>query len=226
MQPMNGLETLEALRRMPEHRDAVIVACTAHTSDSEYQRLVSAGFNHILHKPLTIEQLKQAYRPKNRHHLNTIQSNEPPPLEKSIKALPNDSAKTNNGNLTSKPPLPKFDVAAAIANAGGKTHIARKIFSLLIEELSSIIREDKLSTNKRDELIERVHQLNGATAISGATEMKALCDELESRLKQDRSPKLSDITLTKRDELNIYVRDFYTWACATEQDTLFSRHQK
>ena len=52
VQPYNGFEMLEQLRRSPRYDDTPIVALTASVMNEEVQQLKVAGFNGCLSKPV------------------------------------------------------------------------------------------------------------------------------------------------------------------------------
>lgn len=55
VQPYNGFEMLNMLRKLPQLYDTPIVALTASVMNEEIQQLKSSGFNGCLSKPLDLE---------------------------------------------------------------------------------------------------------------------------------------------------------------------------
>ncbi len=58
MPGMSGEAVCRALRADPRHADLPIVAYTAHAMNEELQRILSAGFDDILVKPINIATLR------------------------------------------------------------------------------------------------------------------------------------------------------------------------
>lgn len=63
MPGMSGVEALAAVRSNPAWAGHWVVAYTAHALPEETQRLVDLGFDRVLVKPVTIEQLEAALAP-------------------------------------------------------------------------------------------------------------------------------------------------------------------
>ena len=63
MPGISGVEVLTALRADARHAGQWILACTAHALPEETEQLVQAGFDRVLVKPITIEQLEAALAP-------------------------------------------------------------------------------------------------------------------------------------------------------------------
>jgi CheY-like chemotaxis protein len=57
MPGMNGEEVCRRIREMEATRNLHVVAYTAHAMESEKQRIMSAGFNDIVIKPVSIQEL-------------------------------------------------------------------------------------------------------------------------------------------------------------------------
>lgn len=55
--PMDGIDLLDALRKLPHCKDVPAVALTAHALPGDRERFLDAGFDRYLSKPFTAEQL-------------------------------------------------------------------------------------------------------------------------------------------------------------------------
>lgn len=60
MPGIDGEEVCRRIRANPAHAGLRVVAYTAHAMESEKQRIMSAGFDEILIKPITIQSLLTA----------------------------------------------------------------------------------------------------------------------------------------------------------------------
>ena len=59
MHEMDGVETCRRVREDLKLTDLKIAAYTAHSMDDDRERLLAAGFNHVLIKPLFADDLKR-----------------------------------------------------------------------------------------------------------------------------------------------------------------------
>ncbi|MEZ5318925.1 MAG: response regulator [Vicinamibacterales bacterium] len=62
MPVMDGLETLEAIRRSPAHADLPVLLMTAHADEARVRRAVELGILDLLVKPFTHETLRERVR--------------------------------------------------------------------------------------------------------------------------------------------------------------------
>lgn len=53
MPEMNGYELAEALRKLPEHRDTIMIAITGYSMYEDRERALAAGFDAHLVKPIS-----------------------------------------------------------------------------------------------------------------------------------------------------------------------------
>lgn len=60
MPALDGEEVCKRIRASEQWRGMRVVAYTAHAMESEKSRIMQAGFDDILIKPITAQQLKQA----------------------------------------------------------------------------------------------------------------------------------------------------------------------
>ena len=56
---MDGFQATTLIRRQPETRDSLIIACTAHNPTRWRQQALDAGCNGVLHKPVDFNELEQ-----------------------------------------------------------------------------------------------------------------------------------------------------------------------
>ncbi len=60
MPDMSGMEACRRIRSNPAWKDVRVIAYTAHAHDDERQRYLSAGFDEIITKPVTVGSLTAA----------------------------------------------------------------------------------------------------------------------------------------------------------------------
>ena len=107
------------------------------------------------------------------------------PIEDPIKA---QMARTPLRPSTRQRRDQSVDVAQGIERAGGKPDLAEELFSMLLEQLIQDRRElpALMDAGNREELLERVHKLHGATRYCGVPELRGAAEQLETALKQDK----------------------------------------
>ena len=159
MQPMDGIALVKAIRQLKRYQSTPIIACTAHTSDEEFRMLIDSGFDKVTYKPIMEQQIT------------------------ALKAVIFESKLTTND--AAKPLVaPIFDIQHAIDKTAGNPSTALRIFNLLIVELNQAIKDKKtLMSEHQDFVIDYIHKLHGAAAMTGTTALKNQLNECETLLK-------------------------------------------
>jgi len=62
MPEMDGYETMEALRKIPDQRNVPIIALTAKAMKEDRRKCIEAGANDYMAKPIVIEKLLSLLR--------------------------------------------------------------------------------------------------------------------------------------------------------------------
>ena len=159
MQPMDGIELVKAIRQLDSYQSAPIIACTAHTSDEEFRVLIDAGFDKVTHKPI---------------------------MEQQIKALKGLLFESMNGQASSteQASLSVFNIDQAIRKTDGNIKNARRIFELFLNEIEQAITvKNQVADDKLENIIDFVHKLHGAAAMTGTTALKNQLNQCETVLK-------------------------------------------
>ncbi|WP_236037026.1 response regulator [Marinomonas vulgaris] len=161
MPEMDGMETTQHLRKLPNYQDTPIIALTAHALASEQQQILASGMNAYLSKPIDEELL-----------LHTI--------EKWC-----SSTETLQDQIDAKL-VNIFDLNKALTIVDGKTDIAKEMFDMLADSLDA---EKKLILHhleKQDtkKLIEVVHRIHGASKYTGTVNIARQAGFLETHLKE------------------------------------------
>lgn len=162
MPRMDGLATANRIRDLDGHSaHAQIVALTADARPEERQRLLDAGFDDYLNKPITI-----------------------PDLATAIESLFNPRAACDTGAHASSAPTLLIDRARALAAANNDTDLATRLQDMLSSELDEKLPElDRMiGTGDYRQAAELLHQWAGAGGYAGATRMTQACQMLRQRL--------------------------------------------
>ena len=180
MPGMDGIETTTRIRALEEDRNrkTPIIALTAHALAEEKQNLLATGFNDYLTKPISEAQLQDVIYRRTGFQGSSYSGNLTTPPKKPIKP----SNKATQG--------PCVDVEAGIALAAGKADLAEELFSMLIEHLIDDREaiQEHFENDDKDQLLQRVHKLHGATRYCGVPELRACSENFETALKKQQEP--------------------------------------
>ncbi|WP_181918499.1 MULTISPECIES: response regulator [unclassified Wenzhouxiangella] len=169
MPRMDGLATANRIRDLDAHSaHAQMVALTADARPEERFRLLEAGFDDYLNKPISI-----------------------PDLVEAIEALFNPGARRTPQEQPAAP-TQLIDRTRALAAANGEAELASRLQDMLSNELDEKLPElDRMMTAREyGEAAELLHQWAGAGGYAGATRMTQACRMLRQRLLSglDSSP--------------------------------------
>ena len=59
---MNGWEMLEQIRQSPDNEDIPVIALTAHAMHGDEERVIEAGFDGYIAKPIDLDSLIRALK--------------------------------------------------------------------------------------------------------------------------------------------------------------------
>ncbi|QKK03314.1 MAG: response regulator [Pseudomonadota bacterium] len=180
MPRMDGLATANSIRDLG-HRSAHarIVALTADTRPEERARLLQAGFDDYLTKPITIRALISAierlFLPAS--VANAVEREQP-------------------ANTTCL-----VDPARALAAANDDEQLARRMQTMLIEELEGKLPllDGMIGCADHQAAADLLHQWAGASGYAGATRLAQACRMLRQRLLDglDSSPGTAYVNLLR-----------------------------
>lgn len=208
MSPVDGYELLGELRKTSGHTNTPVIACTAHTSEIEFNRLVKSGFRHVIHKPVSAAKLITLL-------------NEP---EDRLAALKPDAVTSNDAELANRSGQNVsahhfFDKSTALKRAGNNPETAKNIYALLLKDLRQLHRDYRSIDNHNSEVIlDIVHKVHGAAALSGTEGLREKASTAENCLKNSANPNEIKNALT---DLFTYLDQLLAWADATPAAALF-----
>lgn len=201
MPEMDGIQACELIRQLPHHHYTPIIAVTAHAMAGQKEKLLSAGMNDYLAKPIAEEKLHtllQRYGPGG--------SMAPALLLGEPVVFP---APQTNANVNAT-----FDWQLAMRQAANKTDLARDMLQMLIDFMPEVreLIEAQLAGQKPDAeaLLAIIHKLHGSCGYSGVPKLKNLCHLVEQEMRNGIVPEqLEPELLELLDEM-----DNVTWeAC-------------
>lgn len=169
MPRMDGLATANRIRDLgTRSAHARIVALTADARPEERTRLLEAGFDDYLNKPISIADLLAA--------MEALFNTEAPPQAQTKPAAPTQL----------------IDRSRALAAVNDDAELAARLQDMLSSELDEKLPVlDRLMADRRySEVTDLLHQWVGASGYAGAIRMSQACEMLRQRLlaSRDSSP--------------------------------------
>ncbi|MCW9580705.1 two-component sensor histidine kinase BarA [Raoultella ornithinolytica] len=191
MPDMDGIRACELIRHLPHQQQTPVIAVTAHAFDGQKEKLMKAGMNDYLAKPIEEDKLHNLllrYQPGR--HTAPLRAAEPvePPIDYNV---------TLNWQL-------------ALRQAAMKPDLAREMLQMLIAFMPEVRNkvEEQLVGEEPEGLLDLIHKLHGSCSYSGVPRLKKLCQTLESQLRagtaaEDLEPELLELL----DEMDNVTRE-------------------
>lgn len=192
MPDMDGIRACELIRQLPQHQYTPVVAVTAHAMAGQKEKLLSAGMNDYLAKPIAEEKLHALllrYGPNSGMLL-------PMPL-------PEPAVPRTHPDAT-------FDWQLALHQAANKSDLARDMLVMLLDFLPEVRNtvEEQLAGEAPEGLLEVIHKLHGSCGYSGVPRLKKLCYLVEQQMRSNIPPEqLEPELLELLDEMDNVTRE-------------------
>ena len=181
MPDMDGIRACELIHHLPHHQLTPVIAVTAHALEGQREKLLSAGMNDYLAKPIEEEKL-HALLLRYQPGVHSIAPAAIPPTEPVI-----------DHNQT-------LDWQLALRQAAMKPDLAREMLQMLIAFMPEVRNkvEEQLVGEQPEGLVDLIHKLHGSCSYSGVPRLKKLCHTLESQLRagtaaEDLEPELLEL---------------------------------
>ncbi len=173
MPEMDGIRACELIRQLPHHQQTPVIAVTAHAMAGQKEKLLSAGMNDYLAKPIEEQKLHNLLA---RYQPGSIVAGSAP----SFDAVP--PAESKNQTL---------DWALALQQAANKPDLARDMLQMLLAFLPEVRNtvEEQLVGENPSGLLEIIHKLHGSCSYSGVPRLKKLCMTLEHEMRNGAPPQ-------------------------------------
>lgn len=201
MPEMDGVTACQEIHKTELNHNTPVIAVTAHAMAGERERLINAGMDDYLTKPIEEHILQQILAKWTRPHdadanlqANAESMSEPEP------------APPVNHNVS-------WDWDLALQQAAGKEELAKDMLQMLLDYMPEVeMLVNEALDGKDIELWPPIHKLHGSCAYSGVPRLKNLCYTIETALKadaktEDIEPELFELI----DEMNNVVKASKTY---------------
>ncbi len=178
MPVMDGFEATRRIRQDPRFASLPILAMTANAMAGDREKVIEAGMNDHIAKPIDVAQLFQTLarwiRPK-------------PALASAETARDDDPAE-------GVPDIPGLDLANALVRMGGSARLLRKLVHRFGETEADVMARIKTAMEKNDAetATREAHTVKGLAGNIGATRMAERAARVESMLKRGETAGLDD----------------------------------
>ncbi|HCC9639977.1 TPA: two-component sensor histidine kinase BarA [Salmonella enterica subsp. enterica serovar Dublin] len=154
MPDMDGIRACELIHQLPHQQQTPVIAVTAHAMAGQKEKLLSAGMNDYLAKPIEEEKLH-----------NLLLRYKPGANVAARLMAPEPAEFIFNPNAT-------LDWQLALRQAAGKPDLARDMLQMLIDFLPEVRNkiEEQLVGENPNGLVDLVHKLHGSCGYSGVHE--------------------------------------------------------
>ncbi|WP_333892519.1 two-component sensor histidine kinase BarA [Atlantibacter subterraneus] len=191
MPGMDGIRACELIRQLPHHQQTPVIAVTAHAMAGQKEKLLAAGMNDYLAKPIEEEKLRALLL---RYQPGQVVASQP--------------ATTS---VTTEPqPDVTLDWQLALRQAANKPDLAREMLHMLLEFLPEVRNtlEEQLVGENPENLLDTIHKLHGSSGYSGVPRLKKLCHLIEQQLRSGTPPAdLEPEMLELLDEMDNVARE-------------------
>lgn len=192
MPDIDGLRACELIRQLPHQQQTPVIAVTAHALAGQREKLLAAGMNDYLAKPIEenrLHDLLLRYKPG----INSL----PRPLQSE------SLEPTVDHNAT-------LDWQLALRQAAYKPDLAREMLQMLVTFLPEIRNkvEEQLVGENPENLVDAIHKLHGSCGYSGVPRLKHLCQLIEGQLRSGTpAEELEPELLELLDEMDNVTRE-------------------
>ncbi|MDU7390762.1 two-component sensor histidine kinase BarA [Atlantibacter hermannii] len=191
MPEMDGIRACELIRQLPHHQHTPVIAVTAHAMAGQKEKLLAAGMNDYLAKPIEEEKLRALLL---RYQPGQVVASQPAPAIANVDPQPDVT----------------LDWQLALHQAANKPELARELLHMLLEFLPEVRNtlEEQLVGEKPEGLVEIIHKLHGSTGYSGVPRLKKLCHLIEQQLRSGTpATELEPEMLELLDEMDNVARE-------------------
>ncbi|MEZ9871416.1 two-component sensor histidine kinase BarA [Vibrio sp. 10N.261.51.C6] len=204
MPQMDGVTACQNIKKLANNANTPVIAVTAHAMIGERDRLLEAGMDDYLTKPIEEHVLQQVL-------IHWSSTSEVELIEKIDPDHPAVSAEVDNGPVSETEASVHtniiIDWQAAMKQAANKEDLARDMLQMLVDFIPEVYEAADKAIEDSDypveELIHIIHKMHGSSSYSGVPRLKSVCATIEKELRsgtsvEDIEPELFEL----QDELD------------------------
>ncbi|EOB2848783.1 two-component sensor histidine kinase BarA [Vibrio vulnificus] len=181
MPKMDVVTACKLIKQTELNANTPVIAVTAHAMSGERDRLLKAGMDDYLTKPIEEHILQQVLIHWNP---NTCDSQ----VEKISPSYIAAEESSVDQNIARSSDI-IIDWQAALKQSANKEDLAKDMLRMLVEFIPEVESVVELALEQedypRDELIHVIHKLHGSSSYCGVPRLKALCATIEQSLRSN-----------------------------------------
>ncbi|WP_105900880.1 two-component sensor histidine kinase BarA [Vibrio gangliei] len=186
MPHMDGVTACQKIKQLPMNAQTPVIAVTAHAIDGERERLLQAGMDDYLSKPIEEHVLHQALVHWNPYaEQGTIERLDL--TDGQLDKLP--SITQGHHHKSASQPV-SIDWPKALKQAANKEDLAIDMLTMLIEFLPEVDQEIERALTEpekyQESLLATIHKLHGSCSYSGVPKLQTLCATIETALRAEQ----------------------------------------
>ena len=204
MPKMDGVTACQNIKKLANNANTPVIAVTAHAMTGERDRLLEAGMDDYLTKPIEEHVLQQVlihWSPTSEvEHIEKINPDHP-----AISAEVDNSQGSESNVSVHKNII--IDWQAAMKQAANKEDLARDMLQMLVDFIPEVYGAAEKAIEDTDypvdQLIHIIHKMHGSSSYSGVPRLKSVCATIEKEPRagtsiEDIEPELFEL----QDELD------------------------
>lgn len=214
MPGMDGLETTKLIRKKECGKRTPIVALTAHAVNEQKTRLLLAGMDDFLSKPVSEEDLEHIIA-------RWVKSDGRVTQEATGQySVPPATLSATNPDTPERDTEEVFSWSESMILAKNKPDLATDMLNMLLESLSETEQEISQHVHDKDYelLLETVHRFHGGCCYCGVPALRTASKNMETKMSKDPDADVDELA----NQLIREIRRLRAWAEQHDIDALFA----
>ncbi|MEZ8855519.1 two-component sensor histidine kinase BarA [Vibrio atlanticus] len=204
MPQMDGVTACQKIKALANNANTPVIAVTAHAMMGERDRLLEAGMDDYLTKPIEEHVLQQVlihWSPTSEiEHIDKIDPDHPAVSAEIDHNSVSEIEASEHKNII-------IDWQAALKQAANKEDLARDMLQMLVDFIPEVYEAADKAIEDSDYPVEAlthiIHKMHGSSSYSGVPRLKSVCATIEKELRsgtsvEDIEPELFEL----QDELD------------------------